>query len=96
MRYPGLQHHRRSIRLGDLRGATLLQGVAGDLTILRCRIGKVFEAQLHSLLIEDLRRHVQSITTEEVLCRWEASSLRAKGEREVVLENFQHFQLIWA
>ncbi|KAI3331812.1 putative GARP complex component [Xylariaceae sp. AK1471] len=67
------------IQLRDLRGATLLQSVAGDLTILRCRIGKVFEAQVHSLLIDDLRRHVQSISTEEVLSRWEASSLRAKG-----------------
>lgn len=67
------------IRLRDLRGATLLQSVAGDLTILRCRIGKVFEDQVHSLLIDDLRRHVQSISTEEVLSRWEASSLRAKG-----------------
>ncbi|KAI0190394.1 Vps54-like protein [Xylaria flabelliformis] len=67
------------IRLRDLRGVTLLQNVADDLTILRCRIGKVFEAQVHSLLIDDLRRHVQSITTEEVLSRWEASSLRAKG-----------------
>ncbi|KAI8625544.1 putative GARP complex component [Xylariaceae sp. FL1651] len=67
------------IRLRDLRRATLLQSVAGDLTTLRCRIGKVFEAQLHNLLINDLRRHVQSISTEEVFSRWEASSLRAKG-----------------
>lgn len=67
------------IRLRDLRGATLLQGVASDLTILRCQIGKVFEVEVHSLLIDDLRRHVQSISTEDVLSRWEASSLRAKG-----------------
>ncbi|KAF2965227.1 hypothetical protein GQX73_g8350 [Xylaria multiplex] len=67
------------IQLRDLRGATSLRGVAGDLTILRCRIGKVFEAQVHSLLIDDLRRHVRSISTEEVLSRWGASSLRAKG-----------------
>ncbi|KAK5633680.1 hypothetical protein RRF57_009394 [Xylaria bambusicola] len=58
------------IQLRDLRGATLLQNVAGDLTILRCRI---------VCLWDDLRWHVQSISTEEVLSRWEASSLRAKG-----------------
>ncbi|KAI1311983.1 putative GARP complex component [Xylaria venustula] len=75
-------------RLRDLRGATLLQSVAGDLTILRCRIGKVFEAQVHSLLIDDLRRHVQSITIEEVLSRWEASSLRAKGGSARELSTF--------
>ncbi|KAJ8127678.1 hypothetical protein O1611_g5958 [Lasiodiplodia mahajangana] len=76
------------IWLRGLRGATLLQSVAGDLTILRCRIGKVFEAQVHSLLIDDLRRHVQSITTEEVLSRWEASSLRAKGGSARELSTF--------
>lgn len=66
-------------RLRDSHGATLLQSVASDLANLCCQIGKVFEAQVHSLLIHGLRQHVQSITTEEVLSRREASSLRAKG-----------------
>ncbi|KAI1110763.1 hypothetical protein F5Y14DRAFT_342451 [Nemania sp. NC0429] len=75
-------------RLRDLRGVTLLQSVAGDLTVLRGRIGKVLEAQVHGLLIEDLRRHLQSISTEEVLRRWEASSLRAKGSSARDLPTF--------
>ncbi|CCF38009.1 vacuolar protein sorting-associated protein [Colletotrichum higginsianum] len=33
------------IQLRDLRGATALQGVASDLTILRYRIGKLFESK---------------------------------------------------
>ncbi|KAH8677897.1 Vps54-like protein-domain-containing protein [Xylariales sp. PMI_506] len=69
----------RTSKLRDIRAVTLLQGVVSDLTILRCRIGKVFEAQVHSILIEDLRQHVQSISTQEVLSRWETSSSRAKG-----------------
>lgn len=67
------------IQLRDIRGAKSLQGVVSDLTVLRSRIGKIFEAKLHSLLIEDLRRHVQSVSSRDVLMRWEAASLRAKG-----------------
>ncbi|KAL7619654.1 hypothetical protein AAE478_010195 [Parahypoxylon ruwenzoriense] len=67
------------MQLLDMRWAAALQGVVGDLTILRSRIGKVFESKVHSLLIGDLRRHVQSVSTQEVLLRWEAASLRAKG-----------------
>ncbi|KAI0540049.1 putative GARP complex component [Xylaria digitata] len=48
----------------------------------------VFEAQVHSLLIDDLRWHVQSISAEEVLSRWEASSLRAKGGSARELSTF--------
>ncbi|KAF4973626.1 hypothetical protein FZEAL_9270 [Fusarium zealandicum] len=67
------------IQLRDIRGAAALQGVISNLTILRSRIGKVFESKVHSLLIGDLQRHVQSVSTQEVLLRWEAASLRAKG-----------------
>ncbi|KND92285.1 Vacuolar protein sorting-associated protein 54, chloroplastic [Tolypocladium ophioglossoides CBS 100239] len=66
-------------QLRDVRGATALQGLASDLTILRFRIGKVFESKVHNVLIGDLRRHAQSVSTREVLLRWEAASLRAKG-----------------
>ncbi|TKW58212.1 Vacuolar protein sorting-associated protein 54 [Colletotrichum tanaceti] len=68
-----------TIQLRDLRGAAALRGVAGDLTILRSRIGTLFESEVHNQLIGDLRRHVRSVSTEEVLSRWEAESLRAKG-----------------
>jgi vacuolar protein sorting-associated protein 54 len=57
------------VRLRDIRAAAASQWVASDLTILRFRIGKVFETQVHSLLIEDLRRHVRSISTQEVFRR---------------------------
>jgi vacuolar protein sorting-associated protein 54 len=69
----------KHIQLRDLRGAVALRGVASDLSILRSRIGKVFESKVHNLLIRDLRRHVQSVSIQNVLPRWEAESLRAKG-----------------
>jgi len=43
----------RHIQLRDLRGATALQAVVSDLTILRSRIGKVFESKIHDILIGD-------------------------------------------
>ncbi|KAH8803348.1 Vps54-like protein-domain-containing protein [Xylogone sp. PMI_703] len=61
-----------------IRGVVALRDMASDLTTLRSQIGKVFESKVHSLLIEDLQRHVNSVSIEEVL-RWEAASLRAKG-----------------
>ncbi|KAG5661366.1 hypothetical protein KAF25_005488, partial [Fusarium avenaceum] len=67
------------LQLRDIRGAAALQGMINELRLLRSRIGKVFEHRVHALLIGDLRRHVQSISTEKVLLRWEATLLRAKG-----------------
>lgn len=66
------------VQLRDIRGVKALQAVVSDLAILRSRIGKVFEARVHALCIEDLRRHVQSVSLRDVLIRWEAASLRAK------------------
>ncbi|KAH8162611.1 hypothetical protein CIB48_g5638 [Xylaria polymorpha] len=66
-------------QLRDMRGATPLRGLGNDLNILRSRIGKAFESKVHSLLLGDLQRHVQSVSPQEVLSRWEAASLRAKG-----------------
>ncbi|CAJ0553235.1 Ff.00g117470.m01.CDS01 [Fusarium sp. VM40] len=67
------------IQLRDIRGAAALQGLINEFRLLRSRIGKVFEHRVHALLIADLQRHVQSVSTEEVLLRWEVASLRAKG-----------------
>lgn len=67
------------VQLRDIRGAAASQGMINELRLLRSRIGKVFERKVHTLLIGDLQRHVQSVSKEEVLLRWEAASLRAKG-----------------
>lgn len=68
-----------NIALRDIRGATALQGAVNELMALRSRVAKIFELRIHSMLINDLQRHSQSVSKQEVLFRWEAASLRAKG-----------------
>ncbi|KAK1992683.1 Vps54-domain-containing protein [Colletotrichum falcatum] len=67
------------LRLRDLRGATALRSVSDDLQQLRSRIGKAYESKVQSLLLADLRRHVETVQSREVLLRWGSSSLRARG-----------------
>ncbi|KAL1870288.1 hypothetical protein VTK73DRAFT_2702 [Phialemonium thermophilum] len=67
------------LQLRDLRGATALQGVSMDLDTLRLRIGRAYESQFLSILTEDLRRHVEQVSTQEVLMRWTSASMRVRG-----------------
>lgn len=71
----------RTVQLRDLRSATALQGVSEDMDILRSRIGKAYETKFVASLIADLRRHVDSVSTQEVLVRWNSASIRARGGR---------------
>ncbi|KAL0943998.1 garp complex component [Colletotrichum truncatum] len=66
-------------RLRDLRNATALQSVNEDLHQLRFRIGRAYETKFQSLLLADLRRHVETINNRDVLLRWSSSSVRARG-----------------
>lgn len=66
-------------RLRDLRGASALQGVNMDLKLLRSRVGKAYEAQFANVLLGDLKKHVESVSSSEVLLRWSNSASRAKG-----------------
>lgn len=68
-----------SIQLRDLTAASALQGVNADLNILRFRIGKAYDTQFSSLLISDLRRHLESVSSSEVLLRWGNAASRARG-----------------
>lgn len=67
------------IQLRDLSGATALQGVTNDLDTLRLRIGKTFETRFLNALIGDLRRHVTSVATPDILKRWSSASQRSRG-----------------
>ena len=79
-RPPGEEHSLLDeIQLRDLRGATALQGVNSDLDTLRFRIGRVYEAKLHDLLIGDLRKHVESVSTSDILHRWGNAAMRTRG-----------------
>ena len=65
--------------LRDLRSASALQGVDADLATLRFRIGKAYESQFASILIADLRRHVESVANADVLLRWSSAATRSRG-----------------
>jgi len=67
------------LRLRDLRGAAALQGIHQDLEALRLRIGKTFESRFLNALLGDLRSHIESVSIEETLKRWSASSQRSRG-----------------
>lgn len=67
------------IQLRDLRSASALQGVNADLTILRSRIGKAYETNFQNILIRDLRRHVETVSSPEILLRWSNAASRSKG-----------------
>ncbi|KAI0169604.1 Vps54-domain-containing protein [Hypoxylon sp. FL1284] len=69
----------RDLRLRDLRDAVALQGVTGDVSTLRFRIGKAFESKFVDLLLGDLRRHIDTVATQDVLLRWSSSSMRSRG-----------------
>lgn len=71
----------RNVQLRDLRGATVLQGVNNDMNTLRSRIGKAYESKFVASLVADLRRHVEAVSTREVLMRWSSAAMRARGGR---------------
>ncbi|KAH8888900.1 Vps54-domain-containing protein [Thozetella sp. PMI_491] len=66
-------------QLIDLRGATALKGVSNDLYTLHYRIGNAYEAMFLNVLVGDLRRHVEEVSSQEVLVRWSSASMRARG-----------------
>ncbi|KAF4452515.1 hypothetical protein F53441_4627 [Fusarium austroafricanum] len=68
-----------NIQLRDLRSASALQGVNADLAILRSRIGKAYETNFQNILTRDLRRHVESVSSQEILLRWSNAATRSKG-----------------
>ncbi|KAI1135131.1 putative GARP complex component [Hypoxylon sp. FL0543] len=69
----------RGPRLLDLRDAVALESVSGDISALRFRIGKAFESKFIDVLLGDLRHHVDTVSTQEVLLRWSSSAMRSRG-----------------
>lgn len=78
-RVSGGEHSLDGIQLRDLREATALQGVSNDLDTLRFRIGRVYESKLQELLIGDIRKHVEFVSTRDVLQRWGSAAMRSRG-----------------
>lgn len=67
------------LQFRDLSQASSLRGVNADLLTLRLRVGKAYESQFINILIGDLKRHVESVASSEVLLRWSNSASRARG-----------------
>lgn len=67
------------IQLRDLRGAIALRGVNNDLSTLRIRVGRVFETRFLTGMMNDLRHHVECVSTVDTLQRWSNSSQRSRG-----------------
>lgn len=67
------------IELRDLRGASALRGINQDLSTLRFRIGKAYESQFASILVADLRRHLEATSSPDVLLRWSNAASRQRG-----------------
>lgn len=85
---------QQKIQLRDLRGATALQGVTNDLDTLRFQIGKSYESRFLQALLGDLRRHVQTVSTEDTLQRWSNTSSRSRGNHIRGLSSQQPTYLI--
>ncbi|KAI1178517.1 Vps54-like protein-domain-containing protein [Nemania sp. FL0916] len=68
-----------ALPLRDLRDAVALQGMGEDISKLRFRIGKAFESQFLNILLGDLRRHIDELSTSEVLSRWSSAARRSRG-----------------
>ena len=67
------------LQFRDLRQASVLRGVNDDLATLRLRVGKAYEAQFIDILTGDIRRHVESVSSSDVLLRWSNAASRARG-----------------
>ncbi|KAI0135673.1 Vps54-domain-containing protein [Daldinia grandis] len=66
-------------QLCDLRDAVALQGVSDDISTLRFRIGKALETKFIDILLGDLKHHVDTVSSQEVLLRWSSSAMRSRG-----------------
>ncbi|OBT88549.1 hypothetical protein VE02_03967 [Pseudogymnoascus sp. 03VT05] len=66
-------------QLRDLSGATALQGIDNDLTVLRFRIGKTFESRFIKSMLGDIRQHIEYTPVNDTLQRWSNASQRTRG-----------------
>ena len=63
----------------DLRGIKALEGAGDDLNHLRYQIGTGYERRFLEVLIEDLRRHVETVPPETTLLRLGEAFQRSRG-----------------
>lgn len=62
-----------------LRGIKALEGASTDITLLRKRIGRQFEARFIDTLLRDLRQHIDSVPSGKTFQRWDQASSRFRA-----------------
>ena len=86
---PNTSFHRP--RLINLYGIKALEGASNDLTFLRKRIGKAYEAKFLEVLLGDLRRHVDEVSATSTFQRWDKASSRLRGHHVRTPSEFPKF-----
>ena len=69
----------RGGNLIDLRGVKALDGASAEISSLRQRIGRSFEARFLEALLSDLRKHVDTVPSNATFQRWDKASQRSRG-----------------
>ncbi|KAI4151383.1 MAG: hypothetical protein LQ340_003539 [Diploschistes diacapsis] len=64
----------------DLRGIRALEGASRDIAYVRKRIGRAYEAKFIEVLLEDLRKHVDTAPSNVTFQRWDKASSRLRGQ----------------
>lgn len=72
-----------NIELRDLRGAIVLKSINDDMATLKARVGRAYEAKFVAILLDDVRRHVETVSSREVLLRWSGAAMRARGRQSM-------------
>ncbi|KAL9588971.1 MAG: hypothetical protein Q9203_002221 [Teloschistes exilis] len=79
----GQPHDRENqSTLIDLRGIKALESADNDISFLRKRIGKGFEMRFLQILLDDLRKHVDTVSSAATFQRWDKASQRARGNHD--------------
>ncbi|KAL8663143.1 MAG: hypothetical protein Q9168_008141 [Polycauliona sp. 1 TL-2023] len=81
---PTGQPHDREPKpiLYDLRGIKALESADHDIAMLRRRVGKGFEHRFLQVLLNDLRKHVDSVPSVATFQRWDKASHRSRGHHD--------------
>ena len=67
--------------IADIKGTKMLERLQRNIEEVRYRIGKGYENKFQDLLMDDMRKHLKTMSTNEILQRWDIQSQRNRGEQ---------------
>ncbi|KAI9777364.1 MAG: hypothetical protein M1816_004794 [Peltula sp. TS41687] len=65
--------------LVNLRDIKALEGISGDLSNFRSRIGRAFESQFVDILLSDLRQYIKNAAPSATIRRWDVVARRSRN-----------------